>query len=136
MNKSQNQNLNQQKEEWEDEMPMCLESDEPEDLERFKGFMDPYMSNLFGSDEFGECAASDLPEELGTKISEADNYASAHIEDAKDYLKQPEFFANLIKISKEVGNYALDRYILDLENEIKEYTEQLRKYANNLAEVI
>lgn len=119
-------------------MPMCLSANDEEDLVRFSEFVTPYFDNLFGSEEFGECLWGDvLPDEVSeeerNKIETAEEYASDYNRHGcYNFKDQPWFFANLIKIHKLTGEYALERYIDDLEFDIHEYTKALRKYVKKL----
>ena len=116
-------------------MPICLDPEDEEDLKRFSEFVTPYFDNLFGSEEFGECLWGDvLPDEVSeeerAKIEKAEEYAGNP--GCYSFKDQPRFFANMIKIHKLTGEYAMERYIDDLEFEIHEYTKALRKYVKKL----
>lgn len=131
----QNKYTRTPEQEYRDSMPMCLWEDDGRDVRRFKEFVTPYFDNLFGSEEYEECAAEhyseDPTEEELDRVHEAIDYTS-HNEDCYDFRSQPKFFANLIMIHKEMGEYALDRYISDFETEISNYTNALRKYVEYL----
>ena len=125
------------KREYELSMPMCLWEDDKKDLKAFKDFVTPYFDNLFGSEEFGECLWEGLPdeneisEEEHEKIDEAYNYA-IYNKGCYNFKTQPEFFANIIKIHKTTGEYALERYLADFEFDIHNYARALRKYVKKL----
>ena len=126
------------KQKYEFSMPMCLSPMDEEDIKRFSEFVTPYFDNLFGSEEFGECLwgdvlPDDVSEEERCKIEEAEEYAGDYNRfGCYNFKDQPWFFANIIKIHKLTGEYALERYIDDLEVEIHEYTKALRKYVKKL----
>lgn len=132
--------LEQLKKDYEFSSPLCLDPEDGKDMNRFKEFVTPYFANLFGSEEFGECSAEELPDEIENlskeeqdKIQEAWDFSYRN-EDCYDFLTQPKFFAHLIKTHELIGTYALNRYIDDLKQDIDEYTEALRKYVEGLIE--